>query len=260
MKVHVTGSRGFIGSFLVRNLRDAGHEAVSEMGQAQAVVHLAGIAHRRAGITELDEVNVRLAERTARAAAAQGAHFVYLSSVKVHGEAHDGPLSETSTLAPGDAYAVSKARAEETLRSIARLSLAVLRPPLVYGPAVKANFHALVRTIAAGWPLPLASIENRRSFVYVGNLVDAIIRCLAVPGTFLVSDGAPVSTPQLCREIGEALGRPARLLSFPPALLPRKLAASLEVDDSLIRRTLNWRPPYTRKEGLKATADWYLGR
>jgi len=200
-------------------------------------------------------VNVRLPERVAR----QAPRFVFMSSVKVHGERSTAPFTERSPIRPADAYGESKARAEDALRSIAGLKLAVLRPPLVYGPRVKANFLALMRAVARGWPLPLASIDNRRSLIYVGNLVDAIVRCLDAPGTFLVSDGPAISTAQLCREIGEALGRPARLFPFPPPLLPRKLAGSLEVDDSAIR-ALGWRAPHTRKEGLKATADWYLGR
>src|SRR5205085_5865694 len=100
---------------------------------------------------------------------------------------------------------------EDVLGAIPGLRLAVLRPPLVYGPGVKANFLALMRAIARGWPLPLGAIANRRSVIYVGNLVDAIARCLGAEGTYLVSDGEPVSTPQLCRELGDALGRPARL-------------------------------------------------
>src|SRR5207248_9079285 len=133
--------------------------------------------------------------------------------------------------------------AEERLRAIAGLSLAVLRPPLVYGPRVKANFLALMHAVNGGWPLPLASLENRRSLIFVGNLADAIIRCLEARGTFLVSDGPPISTAALCRELGAALGRPARLFAFPSRLLPRKLAASLEVDDSAIRAALGWQPP-----------------
>jgi UDP-glucose 4-epimerase len=257
MRVHVTGARGFIGSFLTAELAKAGHVLAAGVADAQAVVHLAAIAHRRASPAELDEVNVRRAERVAREAAAAGAHFVFLSSVKVHGETSKAPFTECSPIAPGDAYAKSKARAEEALQAIAGLRLAVLRPPLVYGPRVKANFLALTSAIARGWPLPLAAIENRRSLIYVGNLADALIRCLGVQGTFLVSDGQAVSTPQLCRELGEALQRPARLFSFPPALLPRKLAGSLEVDDSALRRALDWRPPFTRQAGLKETIDWY---
>lgn len=259
MKVYVTGRSGFIGRHLVRELSARGHSLVGTSSGADAVVHLAAIAHRHAKQDELQEVNVRLPEQLAREAAAAGTHFVFLSSIKVHGE---GPhiVADDSAIAPSDPYAASKAKAEAVLRSIPGLRLAVLRPPLVYGPGVKANFLALMRAVYRRWPLPLASIANRRSLIFVGNLVDVVARCLSVQGTFVVSDGPPISTPQLCRELGEALGRPARLFPFPSALLPRKLADSLEVDDSLIRRTLGWRPPFTRREGLKATADWYLGR
>ena len=257
MKVHVTGQGGFVGSVLVPALRSRGHEIVGSVALAQAVVHLAAIAHRRASAQELDEVNVRLAERLGREAAAARAQFVFLSSVKVHGETSEGALRESSAIAPHDPYAASKARAEDALRSIAGLRLAVLRAPLVYGPGVKANFLALMKAVERRWPLPLASVENRRSFIYAGNLADVLIRSLGAQGTYLVSDGEAVSTPQLCRELGEALGRQARLFPFPPALLPRKLAGSLEVDDSAARRALGWQPPFTRQAGLKATADWY---
>jgi len=260
MKVHVTGAGGFIGRTLVGELAGAGHQLVPTIAGAAAVVHLAGIAHRRASREELQDVNVRLAERVARQAAAEGARFVFVSSVKVHGETSNAPFTERSPLAPQDAYAGSKARAEGALRAIAGLRLAILRPPLVYGPGVKANFLALLRAIDRGWPLPLAAIDNRRSLIYVGNLADAIVRCLDADGTYLVSDGEAVSTPQLCRELGAALGTRARLFAFPRALLPGKLAATLEVDDRAIRERLGWRPPTRREAGLAATADWYRGR
>jgi nucleoside-diphosphate-sugar epimerase len=238
----------------------AGHDIVGDVDRAGLVVHLAGIAHRSASRDELRAVNVALAERVARSAASNGARFLFVSSIKVHGERSTTPFHESSPIAPVDRYGDSKARAEEALRAIPGLKLTILRPPLVYGPDVKANFLALLRAIARGWPLPLASVANRRSLIYVGNLVDAIIRCLDVEGTFVVSDGEAISTPQLCSEIGQALCRPARLFPFPPALLPRKLAGSLEVDDSAIRRAIGWQPPFTRQAGLKATADWYLSR
>lgn len=260
MNVHVTGSTGFVGKTLLPALMKAGHDIVGDVDRAAVVVHLAGIAHRSASRDELNAVNVALAQRVATSAASNGAHFLFMSSIKVHGGQSATPFDESSPIAPLDRYAESKARAEDALRAIPDLRLTVLRPPLVYGPGVKANFLALLRAIARGWPLPLASVENRRSLIYVGNLVDAVIRCLDVEGTFVVSDGAAVSTPQLCREIGDVLRRPARLFPFPPALLPRKLAGSLEVDDSAIRRAIGWRPPFTRQAGLKATADWYLSR
>ena len=184
---------------------------------------------------------------------------MFLSSVKVHGEASAAPFTERSPIAPGDAYGVSKAKAEDALRAVPRLRLAVLRPPLVYGPGVKANFLRLMRAIARGVPLPFASVNNRRSLVYLGNLVDAILGCLEREGTFLVSDGSGFSTAQWCEALGQALGKPARLFPFPPRLLPQKLAGSLEVDDSAIRLDLGWRQPYTSEEGLRATARWYKG-
>ncbi|OFW07742.1 MAG: hypothetical protein A3H27_12705 [Acidobacteria bacterium RIFCSPLOWO2_02_FULL_59_13] len=259
MKVAVTGASGFVGRTLCAALSTAGHELVP-VDSASSVVHLAAIAHRRAERDEIRRVNVDLAVRTAEKAAAARASFVFLSSVKVHGESSASPFREDSPFSPRDVYAESKARAEERLRAIAGLRLTVLRPPLVYGPGVKANFLALMNAVARGVPLPLASIRNRRSLVYVGNLADAIIGCLGKEGTFLVSDGEPVATPQLCREIGEALGRRARLFPFPTFFLSEKLSGSLEVEDSLIRRTLGWKPPFTRFEGLRATAQWYLGR
>lgn len=270
MKVAVTGGSGVLGAQLLPALQSAGHATVSvalrnadvpaSLNGVNAVVHLAAIAHRGAAPDELHEVNVRLAERIGRQAVAEGARFVFISSVKVHGEASNAPLTERSPVRPADPYGESKARAENALRAIAGLRLAVLRPPLVYGPGVKANFLALMRTIARGWPLPLAAIDNRRSFIYVGNLVDAIVRSLGIEGTYLVSDGEALSTPQLCRELATALGTRPRLFAFPRALLPTKLAASLEVDDTAFRRRAGWRAPFTRAQGLQITADWYLGR
>lgn len=260
MKVHVTGAGGFVGTFLTAELRRRGHDVAPSVAGAETVVHLAAIAHRRATRGELQEVNVRLAERVARETAAAGARLVFLSSVKVHGEESQAPFTERSPIAPADPYAESKARAEEALHAIGGVRLAVLRPPLVYGPGVKANFLALMRALARGWPLPLAAIDNRRSLIYVGNLVDAIVRCLAAEGTYLVSDGMSVSTPQLCRELGHALGTHARLFPFPSVLLPQKLAASLEVDDTAFRRATGWQAPFTLGRGLQATAEWYRAR
>lgn len=270
MRVAVTGATGFVGRTLSPALRDSAHDVipldvrdpanVKRCGEVDAVVHLAAIAHRRANPHDIRRVNVELARQVGEAAAAGGARMVFLSSVKVHGESTTAPLRETCAFAPGDVYGESKAQAEEALRRVPGLRLAVLRPPLVYGPGVKANFLAMMSAIARGLPLPLASIRNRRSLIYVGNLVDAVIACLAQEGSFLVSDGPPLSTPDLCREIGRALGRPARLFPFPPALLPHKLAGSLEMDDSAIRATLGWRSPFSPEEGLRATARWYQGR
>ena len=281
MRIAVTGATGFIGSALCARLGGE-HEVravvreqtgdlarfrdwPSVLGGMDAIVHLAAYAHGRGDAAALQAVNVEATRAAGEAARAAGARFVFVSSIKVHGEHSVAPFHESSPLAPQDPYARSKAQAEAALRALAGLRLTVLRPPLVYGPGVKANFLSLMRAIARGWPLPLASIDNRRSVISVGNLVDAIARCLAdersIGRTYLVTDGEAPSTPALCRAIGAALERPARLFPFPPALLPlRQLTRSLEADASSIRGELGWRPPFTLAEGLRATARWYRGR
>jgi nucleoside-diphosphate-sugar epimerase len=232
---------------------------------ARVVVHLAARVHRRgAARASFERSNVELTRSVGRAAAAAGARMVFVSSVKVHGDESADALRESSPLAPADDYAWSKAEAEAALRSIPGLQLVVVRPPLVYGPGVKANFLMLMKAIARGIPLPLAAVRNRRSFVYVGNLVDALMRCIdeprAVGRTYLVSDGVPLSTPALCRALGGALGRAPRLFPFPPAWLPRPLSGSLEVDDRALRSELGWLAPFSAEEALRATAAWYRNR
>jgi nucleoside-diphosphate-sugar epimerase len=229
---------------------------VESANGASAVVHLANIAHSKASRSELWRVNVYGTRRAAERAAQAGVRrFVYLSSAKAH------------TL--NDIYGEAKLEAERILADVRGIETVILRPPLVYGPGVKANFLALMRAIARGLPLPFASIVNRRSLIYVDNLCDAIIQCLEAPQaagrTYSVSDGAPVSTPQLCTALGNSLGRPARLFRFPVSLLElapplRRLTRSLEVDDSAIRGELGWKPPYTFEEGLRVTAEWYLAQ
>jgi nucleoside-diphosphate-sugar epimerase len=285
MRIAVTGAAGFIGRAVVPSLRARGHEVLvlnrtatgdltgftgwpAQLAGADAVVHLAALAHSR-GVDEarLRAVNVDVALALGQQAAAAGAKMLLMSSVKALGEETPGPaFDDASPTAPQDAYARAKAEAEAALRAVPGLALTVLRPPLVYGPGVKANFLALFRAVARGWPLPLANIRNRRSFVFAGNLADAVARCLEAPAaagkSYCVSDGAPLATPDLCRAIGAALGRPPRLFPFPPALLElappaRRLTRSLAVDDGAIRRDLGWTPPYTLEQGLRVTAEWY---
>jgi nucleoside-diphosphate-sugar epimerase len=258
MRVHVTGATGFIGGALIPELRAHGHELRDVMEGAEAVVHLANIAHARASRAQLHRVNVEGTRLAAERAARTGAkRFVYLSSAKA--------------IAPDDAYGEVKREAEQALAQLHDIDVVALRPPLVYGPGVKANFLALLHAIDRGVPLPFGAIENRRSLLYVGNLADAIVRCLEPlkPGpqyaAYAVSDGAPVSTPDLCRAIGVALGRPARLFGIAPRLLElapplRRLTGSFEVDDNAIRRDLGWRPAFGLEEGLRRTAAWYRER
>jgi len=274
MPILVTGTSGFIGRALSGVLderglkwrgvtrRDIGSiDSQTDWSRALSgcdrVVHLANMAHvGGAAESEVRVVNIEGTRRLAEQAVVAGARrFIYVSSAKT--EEADDP------------YGRAKLAAEQALAQVSGLEVVVLRPPLVYGPGVKANFLALMRAIARGWPLPFASIENRRSLVYVGNLCDAIVGCLEAPQaggrTYFVSDGVPVSTPQLCRALGDAMGRPARLFPFPVSCLElhpglRRLTRSLEVDDGAIRRELGWQPPYTFEEGLRLTAEWYRAR
>ena len=176
---------------------------------------------------------------------------------------------------PEDSYGRSKLEAERALTEIAarsRMELVLIRPPLVYGPEVKANFLRLLGWIDSGLPLPFASVRNRRSLIYVGNLVDAIAHCAEHPaarGPFLVSDEESVSTAELVSRIARALERPASLVPAPLWLLRlagmlagrldeiRRLTGNLAVDSSRARRLLDWRPPYTLDAGLAETARWF---
>jgi UDP-glucose 4-epimerase len=285
MRIAVTGVSGFLGCAIAPVLRERGHEVIAleraatgdlasaidwprHLAGSEVVVHLAALAHVR-GVNEkrLRAVNVDASTAIGRAAAAAGMRMLFMSSAKVLGEeSRNHAFDERSPLAPQDAYARAKADAEKALRAIEGLRLTVLRPPLVYGPGVRANFLALLRALSRGWPLPFASIENRRSLVGAGNLADAVVRCIETPQTagrtYCVTDGAPVSTPALCRAIAAALGREARLFAFPAALLEvvpaaRKLTRSFELDDGAIRRELRWTPPRKLEDELRLTADWF---
>jgi UDP-glucose 4-epimerase len=243
-----------------------------------AVVHLAARVHVMHDTAE-DPLALYRATNTdatlnlARQAAQAGVkRFVFVSTIKVNGEGRDAPYRETDAAAPGDAYAISKWEAEQGLQRIAQetgLEVVILRPPLVYGPGVKANFRRLLDTVARGRPLPLGAIHNKRSLLYLGNFVDAIRACIEHPAaagqTFLLDDGRPVSTPELIRAVARAMGKPARLLPVPVGVLEftgallgkraavARLTGSLHVDSSAIRSRLDWTPPYSMEAGLAAT-------
>ena len=276
--VLVTGATGFIGRAACIELEARGWRVVRATRQngsleqgwplqgVDAIVHLAGIAHELHGQNAesvYDAVNCRATERLARAAAEAGVkRFVFMSSIKVNGErtAIDRPFTSWDEPNPADRYGRSKWRAEQALARVASdtgLECVVIRPPLVYGPGVKANFLRLLRLVGSGLPLPLASIENRRSLLYIGNLIDLVAACLAHPGAvrapLLPSDEQILSTPQLAREIARAMHRRIVLLPFPTRLLPSKLVESLVVDSASIRTLMDWRAPFTVQAGLADT-------
>ena len=250
----------------------------------EAVVHLAARVHvmhesTRDPLAAFRAVNTEGTSHLAAMAAQAGVRrIVYVSSIKVNGEqTTTGPFTESDVPNPDDAYGLSKWEAEQALWDTARrtgLEVVVIRPPLVYGPSAPGNFNRLLRFIQLGIPLPLGSVRNQRSFMYVENLCDAIRVCLQHPAaagrTFLLSDGEDISTPELIRLLSKYLGRRSYLIPFPPSLLAagarllgfheeaERLLGSLRVDSSAIRQTLHWNPPYRLSEGLRATAEAYL--
>lgn len=250
--------------------------------QVDVVIHLAARVHvmRDAAADPLQEfrrVNLHGSERLARQAARAGVkRFVFVSTVKVHGEESSIPYQEDFPMAPADPYGASKAEAEAALRKVALetgLEVVIIRPPLVYGPGVKANFLQLMKLANLGLPLPFASIRNLRSFVYVENLADALACVSVSPNaagqTYLVSDNEDVSTPELVKRMAETMGRPALLVPFPPGILRglgmisgnhsaiERLVGSLQVNSEKIRRELGWAPPFTMEQGMIKTAEWF---
>ncbi len=255
----------------------------SALEGCKAVVHLAARVHMMRDeavdpLAEFRRVNRDATRRLLKVAVQSGVRrFVFVSTVKVNGESTTGAgFKESDAPAPDDPYAVSKWEAEQAIAEVAPaagLEYTILRPPLVYGPGVGANFLRVLRSVDRADPVALGAVRNRRSLLYVGNLADAIVTCLDHPAaagrTYMVADGEDVSTPELFQRVGVALERPARLrkvplfiLGFGASLLGRtsdysRVTGDLVVDASAIRRELDWRPRYTMQEGLAETARWY---
>ena len=307
MRVLVTGASGFVGRTLIHTLSLRSHEIVAAMRAApsdrdtpsnsvaigdinattnwsaalhgaDAVVHLAARVHvmRDTAIDPLAEfrrVNTDGTLNLARQAAAAGVkRFIFLSSIGVNGNStSQGKIfTENSASLPHDPYSVSKHEAEVGLRAISKstgMEIVIIRPTLVHGSKAPGNFGKLTRLVSKGLPLPLASIDNRRSLVGIDNLVDFIVTCLEHPAaaneTFLVSDGEDLSTPDLIRRMAHSMNRPARLLPVPKYVLmaaasmfgkrdmAQRLCGSLQVDISKSRTLLGWNPPVSVDEGLR---------
>lgn len=249
----------------------------------ETIIHLAArvhIMHETAAdpLSEFRKINTVATADLARQAANQGVkRFVFMSTIGVNGD-NSGEKRFTSDDKPNphNNYSVSKYEAEQLLLNISGetgMEVVIIRAPLVYGPGSPGNFLSLLNIVSKGIPLPFASVNNRRSLIYVGNLVDALATCAthpAAPGnTYLVSDGDDVSTPELLQRTAAALGVPARLFPFPVSLLRvlgkitgksgavNQLTGSLTVDSTRISRELGWHAPHTMQDGLRETAGWF---
>lgn len=231
-------------------------------------------------LAEFREVNVAGTLNLARQAVSSGVkRFIFISSIKVNGEGTSlgEPYTADTSPAPTDPYGISKLEAEQALLALAAetgMEVVIIRPVLVYGPGVKANFLNMMRWLSKGVPLPLGAIHNKRSLVALDNLVDLIVTCIehpsAVNQVFLVSDGEDLSTSELLRRMGRALGKPARLIPIPAGVLEmgarmvgkktiaQRLCGSLQVDISKTRELLNWSPPMSVDCALARTARYFI--
>lgn len=310
MRVLITGASGFVGGRLVNVLASEGSfelyaAARQDISDSPAIVRTVEDFCSEAKVTPLVEgidvivhaaarvhvmndksadpleafrkVNVEGTLNLARAAASAGAkRFIFISSIKVNGEGtlKGFPFTADSTPAPIDAYGISKLEAEQALKELAlatNMEVVIIRPVLVYGPGVKANFLNMMRWIDKGIPLPFGAIHNRRSLVFIDNLVDLIRVCIVHPAaanqTFLVSDGVDVSTTLLLRKMATALNKTSRLLAVPSSLLElgaslvgkkslsQRLCGSLQVDITKTTKLLGWTPPVSIDQALRDTAS-----
>ncbi|WP_434629364.1 SDR family oxidoreductase [Pseudomonas sp. Z1-29] len=308
-KILVTGANGFIGKALVSRLladrqyavigatRDktpanaqcqferldlTDPDVLPSLRDVQVIVHAAARVHVMNDVAvdalaEYRKANVEGTLRLAKLAAASGVkRFIFISSIKVNGErtGPGRPFRADDTPAPVDAYGISKREAEDGLMKVSRdtgIEIVIIRPPLVYGPGVKANFLNMMRWLSRGVPLPLGGLNNRRSLVALDNLVDLVITCIAHPAAanqiFLVSDGEDLSTTQLLLRMAEALEVRVYLLPLPEtalrlaaSLLGKKamadrLCASLQVDIEKTCSLLGWSPPVSVDEALELVAN-----
>lgn len=298
-RVTVTGTTGFIGKQLAAHLITRGFE-VRELGRARlsaldshepisatlagckAVLHLAGRAHvvdetSSGSLDVYRRANRDMTLALARAAGTAGvARFVFVSSIRVNGSSTQSPFTATDPPLPAEPYAISKHEAEQGLWEVAQktgMEIVVVRPALVYGPEVKANFLRLLRLASSGLPLPLGSVKGVRSLLNVWNLCDLLERCVHHPNaagkTLLAADGEDVTLPKLIKKLASEMGRPCRLFPMPVPLLQlatmlvgqratfNKLTACLQVDISETLNLLSWTPAVSLADGLARTVQWY---
>lgn len=310
MKILVTGANGFVGRALCAVLAKQGFNVIAVMrkqksiagcrtivvGEVNAntvwkdalkdvdvVVHLAARVHvmsenTQDPLSEFRDLNVAGTLHLANEAAKAGVkRFIYLSSIGVNGAVSAVPFTHLSAHNPHNAYAQSKHEAELCLSEACKtnaMQFIVIRPPLVYGKNAPGNFKELLRIIKLGLPLPFGAIHNKRSLIYIENLTSFITVCITHPNaannTFLVSDGADVSTTQLLKACAFALNKPLWLIPVPQswlafmfkllgkASMADRLLGNLQIDNTHACQTLSWRPPYTLAQGLERTVNEVL--
>ena len=263
------------------NTFDGDTQWQNHLESADVIIHSAARVHvmndvESDPLAAFRKINVEGTLNLARQAAASGVRrFIFISSIKVNGEGTKPGTAYTAddVPAPADSYGISKMEAEQGLRQLAAqtgMEVVIIRPVLVYGPGVKANFLNMMRWLSKGIPLPFGAIHNRRSLVALDNLVDLVVTCISHPAaanqTFLVSDGDDLSTTALLSKMANALQRPARLIPVPSWMLEtgatllgkkalsQRLCGSLQVDISKTRTLLGWTPPISVDQALMATA------
>ncbi len=254
-------------------------QGINVIVHTAARVHVGREKNSVESLSEFRKVNVAGTLNLARQAQKQGLkRFVYISSIKVNGEKTvlGSPFTEQDSPAPVDSYGISKMEAEQELQQFASetgLEVVIIRPPLVYGPGVKANFQSMLSWLDKGIPLPLGGLHNKRSLVALDNLVDLIMTCIDHPAAanqiFLVSDGEDLSVTELLRRMAKVMEKPACLIPVPAKILElgaallgksaiaQRLCGSLQVDTSKACDLLNWIPPLSVDEGLRRTAEYY---